>query len=227
MRAFTKFIGIPFALISPLLVLLIVVSVEAKKPDWPTGGGSGVIGFGLVDLTPTKAGDAYESTDFYFEYDIPAKFSGNVQTGQVIVLPASALEKYNDIPISAFKTFAVASNHLENSDFHMSVKTTISEPGRYVVAYGPFDGLLTFDDSNERDVYKISGRSKAGQLKWIDQDAGDFTVVNNENKTATSDKPAVYLRLRMLRDKGTLSMTAPLKIHPTALNRIKLIDANW
>jgi hypothetical protein len=206
---------------------------NAKKPDWPGGGGSGVIGFGLIELTPQKKDGAFAETEFTFNYDVPAKYSRNLSSGQIVVLPASAAEQYNDIPSNVFLAHVSAKKLLPDADFHMSAIIKISTPGLYIVAYGPWDGLLTFDNTDGREAYKISADAPAGgAMRWIDQDAGDITIMNFPQIPNAELKDTI-LRIRLLRDKKSLLQNssmyeiAPLKLNPLAAERVKLIDANW
>src|ERR1035441_6592924 len=83
-----------------VVVMLLCIIAFAKKPDWPGGGGNGVVGFGLVELTPEKKGDGFVPTDFTFEYQVDQKHTDWLDGGVVIVLPAEAAAKYNNIPKS-------------------------------------------------------------------------------------------------------------------------------
>jgi len=220
-----------------LLLLLLLISSEsmAKKPDWGGSGGSGIIGFGIVELTPKKEGDSYIATEFVFNYDIDAAYSENLLNGQVIVIPAKAFEDYNDIPASALMAHASSENLIKGKDFHMSIKIKADKPGLYIVAYGPYTGMLFFDDLPEgsRETYKISGESKTGgQLRWIDQDAGDITVMNYK-KAGIENKEPLVIRIRLLRDKASILENKDafkyetFKLNPKAEKRVRLLDANW
>ena len=206
---------------------------NAHKPDWPGTGGSGVIGFGLIELTPQTSNGTFAETTFTFSYDVPSKYSRNLSSGQIIVLPASAAEQFNDIPSHVFVAHVTATKLLPNEDFHMSVTAKVSKPGLYIVAYGPWDGLLTFDNSDGHEAYKISAvASSGGQLRWIDQDSGDLTVMNY-GKIPNVEAKDTVLRVRLIRDKKALIQNPsmykvePFKLNQIAAERIKLIDANW
>lgn len=211
-----------------ILCGLLSTMVFAAKPDWPTKDGMGIIGFGLVELEPGE-----KSKRFRFTYEIPTQYAGQLDSAQMIILPAEALEKYNNIPASALISRVSGKQHLPEKPISLSTEVTIEKPGLYVVAYGPWDGLLTFDNVKGTENYKISAEAVGdAQLKWIDQDAGDFTVVDLEN--VDSKKSAEFhMRLRIIRDKGnslknkSFSTYGPLKINKTAQERVNLIDANW
>lgn len=215
-------------LLAVLLLAGLALSAHAKKPDWPTRHGMGVIGFGLVELKPGE-----KSRKFRFTYEIPAKYAGNLESAQVIVLPVSAVEKYNNIPQSALLSHVSGKQHLPKAPISLATEVEIKEAGLYIVAYGPWNGLLTFDDVTGTENYKISAAGVGdAQIKWIDQDAGDFTVVNFTELKGNSGKD-FYMRVRIIRDKEqslhnkSMSRYGPLKLHPTAEQRVKLIDANW
>src|SRR5262249_31665228 len=107
--------------------------------------------------------------------------------------------------------------------------------------YGPWDGLITFDDtSSGRERYKISGQaSQGGALRWVDQDAGDLTIINFSSAGSTDRKEPI-VRGRMVRDKNVIAATGQptpqaavtgttgvLRLNPAAVERVKLIDAKW
>lgn len=211
-----------------LLCILISSPVLAAKPDWPGRDGMGIIGFGLVELEPGKTG-----SKFRFTYEIPDKYAGQLDSAQMIILPASALEKYNDIPASALITRVSGKQHLVGKPINLSTEVTIDKPGLYVVAYGPWDGLLTFDNVKGTENYKISAEAVGdAQLKWIDQDAGDFTIVDLSNVKG-KEIGEFHMRLRIVRDRAnsltnkSFSKYGPLILNKTAKKRVELIDATW
>lgn len=210
------------------LCILFSSAVFAAKPDWPVRDGMGIIGFGLVELEPGKT-----SSKFRFTYEIPDKYAGQLNSAQIIVLPASALAKYNNIPASALIARVAGKPQMSGKDVNLSTELSIKKPGLYVVAYGPWDGLLTFDNVKGTENYKISAEAIGdAQLRWVDQDAGDFTIVDLANvKGMESSK--FHMRLRIIRDKGnalnnkSFSNYGPLILNETAKARVNLIDANW
>ena len=212
-------------------ILVTAMNVQAKKPDWPSQNGMGIIGFGLIELQPGE-----KSQRFRFTYEIPSKYSGQLESAQMMILPAKAVSKYNNIPQSALISHVSGKQHLPNVPINLSTEVEISEPGLYIVAYGPWNGLLTFDDVKGTENYKISASGVGdSQIKWVDQDAGDFTVVNLSNEGGMKAKSAdsFYMRVRIIRDKGqslmnkSMSRFGSLSLHPKAAERVNLIDANW
>src|SRR5258708_4930880 len=97
------------------LLLMVHETATAKKPDWPGGGGTAVIGFGLVELTPQKSGEAFVPTTFIFNYDIPKAYTKDLGAGQMVVVPALAAEQYNDIPSSTFLAYLTAQKLLSDA----------------------------------------------------------------------------------------------------------------
>lgn len=203
------------------------LTVYAKKPDWPVKQGTGIIGFGLLELEPGK-----KSHKFRFTYEIPPKYAGQLESVQMLIFPASALEKYNKIPHSSLISHISGKQHLSNKAINLSAEVEVRKPGLYAVAYGPWNGLLSFDNMEGKENYKISAEAVGdAQLKWIDQDAGDFTIVDFENVKGIEDN-SFYMSIRIIRDKDnsfnkSFSKYGPLKLHPKALTRVDLIDANW
>ncbi|HEV2596452.1 MAG TPA: hypothetical protein VGU01_14770 [Sphingomicrobium sp.] len=209
-------------------VTLALTPSLAKKPDWPGINGSGVIGFGIVELIPGLRGNP---GSVQFAYDIPAAYSDQIASGQILVMPVSALRDYDDIPQSALVAQQVGQAP-KTGAFHMVATIHVSKPGVYVVAYGPYDGLLKFDDIDDSQAtYKISATATGGgTVHWIDQDAGDFTI-SRFHKNSADTSPV--LRLRMLRDRENVLrnrvqlLGAPIQLNARALKRVQMIDANW
>lgn len=218
--------------ISTTVFTFTVLTSQAKKPDWPGTLGMGTIGFGLIELTPSKKDGDFIPTTFTFTYDIPGKHAKNAASGQIIAMHASALAGFNDIPESEFLTHNMAETLQPSKGLHMSAQISVEKPGLYVVCYGPWTGLLTFDDAEARETYKISAIAPEGaQFRWVDQDAGDVTVARIQNDEMK--KVEFIIRLRMLRaglgvldDKNNFRIE-PLKLHPQAAERAKLLQANW
>ena len=225
-----------------LLALVLITCTGfafAKKPDWPTRSGSGVIGFGLVELEPARNDNGkYIPTSFVFEYGVKNSYQPDLINGQVMVIPAKAFTAYNTVPDKAFLTHVYGGNVSGEGDFHLFARIdSITQPGLYVVAYGPWDGILTFDEPGSMESYKISASAPdGGSFRWIDADAGDITVLNyGDMKTAgvindvTDD---VIVRLRVIRDKGLAFEPDTYRygsfgLHPTALARVELVEAHW
>ena len=210
--------------ITVISALITLSTSDAAKPDWPAQEGTGTIGFGLIQLSPNRD----HGSTYTFNYDIPAKYAAQAPSGQIIVLKAEAFEKYNNIPTSQFLAHNKAETLSNKTGLHMSAQVEVSEPGLYVVCYGPWSGLLTFDEALARETYKISARTQGdSQFRWIDQDAGDITIFKNA-------KGEFEIRLRLVRSdlnedhKSDLTSGPDLfKVHPTAAARTKLLKANW
>lgn len=211
-----------------LICGLLSSAVLAKKPDWMGHGGTGIVGFGLVELEPGK-----NSSRFRFTYEIPMQYADQLKSAQMIIMPASALTEFNNIPDTALISRVSGTQHLRGKAINLSTEVTIDKAGLYIVAYGPWDGLLTFDDVKGTENYKIFASSVGdAQLRWIDQDAGDFSIIDMSDVKGVEGE-SFYMRLRILRDKvnslknKSFSSYGPLELHEKAQERVNLIDANW
>lgn len=215
-----------------LTLLACSLPAHAKKPDWPVKAGMGVIGFGLIEVEPQKKGDSYVPTEFTFGYHIDQEHASMVSSGQIIVIRANAFQEFNNVPEKEFIAHMSAERRLADSDFNMSVKVTFDTPGLFLVAYGPWDGLVSFDAPDSMEGYKISASTENGSFRWIDEDAGDLVTLNFQG-TNIDNQAGTILRLHILRDPETSLDPSTYRngeafaVHPTALKRTQNIQAQW
>jgi hypothetical protein len=219
--------------IALIAIIAFMPAASAKKADWPVGNGTGVIGFGVVELLPKQVDGKNVPTYFRFHYHVDAKFAAAVNSGQVAVFRSATLAQYNDISNTQALTHVRAENLKRGTDFDMGAQIQISEPGLYIVVYGPWDGMIAFDAADSDQGYKISAEApEGGSFRWLDQDAGDFTTLNYAAVPNSGSSDFIF-RIRMVRNQRMVlqskdaSSFGPLTLNPQAQERVNLLEAKW
>lgn len=210
-----------------LLGLTITTSAFAKKPNWPATGSQARIGFGLIELYPAKGGG-----EFTFEYYVPSEMAARIASGQVAVFPAALAETFDEIPVKDNLLARVINAKGADGNLYVQASVMVTEPQLLMVAYGPYEGLITFGDAGP-DPYKISAKASRGsEYEWIDQDAGDLTFFNFAAVPGLGHLGEIVAidiirdKIKMLGTKETFSIRR-FSLHPKAMERVELIDANW
>jgi hypothetical protein len=208
-------------------------TAHAGKPDWifPDDEG-GLIGFGVVEVTPKKEGTGkYVASAFRFTYDVDAVHASESLGGQVAVMPCRAMRDKNNMSEKDLIAYMRAERGIPGGPFHMEIPVVVSEPTLLCVIYGPWKGMLMFDAS-PIETYKISATAEDGaSYRWIDHDAGDV-VIFNYGSVPELGKQGVLIRVYLLRSKKQLLdksayRIVPFELNPEARKRVDQIEALW
>ena len=188
------------------------------------------IGFGLIELHPASGGG-----EFTFEYQVPSDMAARITSGQVAVFPAALAQQYDEIPVTGNLLARVINHKSPDGNLLVKASVKVAEPQLMIVAFGPYEGTFTLSKPTPSPVlpYKIAATASVGsEYEWIDQDAGDLTFFNFSAVPGLShlgEKIAIDVirdKRKMLSAKETYSIR-PFVLHPAALKRVELLDANW
>ena len=199
---------------------------EVKPKPWLSDKENSEIGFGLIELLPKEGGSTFD-----FQYHLKPPASARAISAQIVIIPASLAAEYDEIPLAEILTRSI-SNRDHDGNILVEATVTISKPELMIVAYGPYQGIISSTGSITSDYRLSVNASGEAQYTWIDQDAGEITLFDYSSTPGLEDLKAAAIiwlirdKIKLLRTKESFSFQR-FVLHPAALERVEAFEANW